>query len=45
MENYMADSTANAGVAPAVAPATNGDSAMADEISVSQAAVDDESFF
>ncbi|KAJ4155015.1 hypothetical protein LMH87_000281 [Akanthomyces muscarius] len=33
MENYMADSTANTGAAPAAAPATNGDSAMADEIS------------
>ncbi|KAJ3486753.1 hypothetical protein NLG97_g6553 [Lecanicillium saksenae] len=34
MDNYMADSTTNnAAAAPAAAPAANGDSAMADEIS------------
>ncbi|EGX88497.1 RNA annealing protein Yra1, putative [Cordyceps militaris CM01] len=36
MDNYMADSSTNtAAAAPAAAPAANGDSAMADEISVS----------
>ncbi len=45
MENYMADSTTNTGAAPAAAPAANGDSAMADEISVSQTLENDESFF
>ncbi|OAA63178.1 RNA recognition motif domain protein [Cordyceps fumosorosea ARSEF 2679] len=40
MDNYMADSAAV--TAPAAAPAANGDSAMADEISVSKPFVEDD---